>query len=328
MPVLISMSIAVLTWSLYPLAASVGLQTMGGLEMIFFIYLFSGIGSLLVSIFYLSRQGIFKKSIRLQTQLPQNAYFTMAISGIAGTLAHGFFIFALTLANKGGVSLLFEAWPIIAVISTPLFMKKQWKQVSFKEFVVCLIALVGIAIVILSDEEVNFNFGSSLFANISLATFGGYALAFGGAYMSAIIAVTKGAYAEHLTNLNDEFGACIISETISRTISMILMLIVFMIFVDDIEIKAENLLPAFYIGFIVLVVGSIFYTNSLLNAESPTIHILYYFVPVLAVIWLWMAGEATINAGLFIGGAIILAANLYLAIAGRKASFEDKTSGL
>ncbi len=328
MSVFLPMSITVLTWSLYPLAATIGLATMSGLEMVFLIHIFAGLSSIVVGFAYLKYKGLIRESITVQKSLDKSAYITIFLSGVTGALAHGAFIFALTLAHKGGVSLLFESWPIIAVIATPLLMRKKWKQVSLKEFLISIIALFGIAIVIFSDEKLNFDFGASLFAETDLVVLGGYILAFAGAYLSAVVAVTKGSYAYQLQDLKNNIAACIISESLSRIISMVILLLLFIILKEEFSFTGANLLTAFYIGFGVLFTGSVFYSLSLLNAETPTVHILYYLVPVFAVIWLWMAGEATINSGLFIGGAIIIAANIYLVIAGRKAPVSEPDEGL
>jgi drug/metabolite transporter (DMT)-like permease len=81
--------------------------------------------------------------------------------------------------------------------------------------------------------------------------------------------------------------------------------------------------PSLFVGFVVFVLGGTLYTYSLLLSQSPTIHVLNYFVPVLAVIWLWIAGEASINSGLFIGGAIVTVSHIYLVYAGRKAKLSE-----
>lgn len=323
MPVLISMSLAVLIWSLYPLAATLGLKTMGSLEMITIVYFFSGFGALLLGGHYLWQKEIFHKTWHILQKLPSKAYVTIAISGIAGVLCHGFFILSLTMANKGGVSLLYESWPVIAVVATPFLMRKQWKEVSLQEFVISLIALAGVAMVILSDPEINLGHSKSLSDSMDMTSLGGYILAFAGGYMCAVLVVTKGVFAEYFTGLQDTPAAVIISEIFSRLISMVLMFIAFLFLDTNFEFSSIHWESTFYIGFIVFVVGGALYTFSLMETDRPTIHILYYFVPVLAVFWLWVAGEATINKWLVIGGGIITACNIYLYFAGRKAKFEE-----
>lgn len=323
MRVLISMSLAVLIWSLYPLAATIGLKSMTSLELILIVYFFSGFGALILAFFYLWKKNLLKATIQIQKTISLRAYVTIIISGIAGVLCHGFFIIALTLANKGGVSLLYESWPVIAVVATPFLMKKTWKEVSLKEFLISMIALIGVAIIILSDKDINI-FSSdpkSLTDSMDYTALGGYILAFSGGYMCAVLVVTKGVFAEHFKDLNDDVGTTLVSEVFSRIVSMILMSIIFIFLAQDLNIENIHWGASFFIGFIVFVVGGALYTYGLLKSDRPTVHIIYYFVPVLAVIWLWLVGVTEINAGLFIGGAIVLFANIYLVFAGRKARF-------
>lgn len=323
MTALTYMCLSVIIWSLYPLAATIGLKTMGSFEMILVVYYFSGAGAILLAFFYLWQSKLLKQSIEIQKTLHKTAYIPIIVSGVSGVLCHSFFIIALTLAHKGGVSLLYESWPIIAVVATPFLMKKRWKEVSFKEFLVSIIALVGVAIIILSDEGIGLTMAKthSLSDSVDYTALGGYILAFAGAYMCAILVVTKGTYSENFKTLKDDFAASIISEVFSRLISMVLMLIAFVFLHQKLDFGSIHWASTFFIGFVVFVVGGALYTISLLKADRPTIQIIYYFVPVLAVVWLWLAGESSVNAGLFIGGAIILISNLYLDFASRKAKF-------
>lgn len=317
---LFSMLTAVLIWSLYPLAAAYGLQTMTSFEMIFIVYFFAGFGALLVAYYSLRSNNLLSKAWEIQKTLDKRAYIIIIVSGISGALCHSFFILSLTLANKSGVSLLYESWPIIAVIAAPFLMKKTWKDVSLKEFLISIVALIGVAIIILSDKEIQIFSSDSKILNetMNYHALGGYILAFVGAYLCAILVITKGAYSEYFRSLNDDMSTTFISEAVSRTISMILMTIIFILMKGQLEFSNIHWEASFFIGFMVFVVGGAFYTYSLLNSDNPTIQIIYYFVPVFAVVWLWIAGEASINSGLFIGGAIVLFSNLYLYHIGRK----------
>jgi len=323
MPVFISMSLAALIWSFYPLVASIGLEKMGSLEMILIVYFFSGFGAILLGWFYLWKNKLLTKAIKIQYELGFNAYIPILISGVSGILCHAFFIISLTLASKGGVSLLYESWPIIAVVATPMLMKKKWKEVSFKEFLAGIFALGGVAIIILSDNDIASLIKPDIYSDINYNALGGYILAFAGAYMCAVLVVTKGTYSEYFNDLEDNIASSLVSEVFSRSISMCLMCIAFIALQDSLDIPSVDWAATFYVGFVVFVVGGTLYTYALLNTDRPTIHIMYYFVPIFAVIWLWLAGKSEINSGLFIGGAIIVACNIYLFIAGRKAPLEQ-----
>ena len=306
------------------MALSKGLDSMEIIDIMLVIYTLSAIGSILTCGFYLYKEGLTKQCIKITKTLPSKAYITIIAGSVTVILCHGLFILSLTMVNKAGASLLYESWPIIAVIATPFFMKKKWKSVSLKEFLVSLCALAGVAIIVLSDKNINISFSQpTIIDNFDYIHLLGYVVAFIGAYMCALAVVTKGMICEHYNEINDDICSSLISEVFTRILSMIIILITF--FVIDNNFKIENIewYSSFYVGFVVMVVGGTLYTYTLLKTESPTIHIMYYFVPVLAVIWLWIAGESEINAGLFIGGAIIVACNLYLFIAGRNAPLSE-----
>ena len=319
-----SMFLAVVLWSLYPLATSEALKTMQSWDLIIAVLTAAYIGSLIITIPYLKSKKILVKAIKIQRNLPPRAYTMLALSGISGVLCNSFFFWALNLAHKGGVALLFEAWPIIAVIVSPILMRKIWKDVSLKEFSIAFIALIGVATIILSDKEISFKLLSNdLSQSVDYSVIGGYILAFAGGYMVAINAVSQAAYSEFFAELKNDFGATLVNQVMGRGVSLIFAFILYMVFANDVAPFVIDWPPVIFIGFGILVLGTSFYTYGLLKSDRPTIHILYYFVPLLAVIWLWIAGETTISFGLAIGGAIILGSNLYLTYANR-----DKASAV
>lgn len=318
---IISVTTAILIWSLYPLAVSVGLNSMDSIEFILIIYVIASIGATIVGIAYLWKKKLFNKAFNIQMSLEKRAYTLIIASGIVGVLCHGFFIIALTLANKAGVSLLYESWPVLAIIASPFLMKKQWNEVSLKEFGVGIFAMVGVAFIIFSDQDLGAPIGETkvLSETSNYTTIGGYILAFAGAYMLALVIIIKGAYSEYFKDLKDDFGATLISEMLSRIVCVIVILTIYIFM--DIRISESNIHwgASIFVGFIVFVGGGALYTYALLLSKSPTFHVLNFFVPVLAVLWLWLAGETDVNAGLFIGGAIVTVCNIYLVYAGRKA---------
>jgi len=325
MPVFLSIGLAIIFWSLYPLAASYGLESMNNWDIILSILVVAAISATAFTLIHLSRKNLLNQAIKIGENLPKEAYIMALISGVTTVLVHTFFLWALYFAHKGGVTLLFESWPIIAVIATPFLMKRSWQSVSGKEIVVSFVALLGVGIVVLSDKSIDFNFNQKYLADfVDYTVLGGYILALLGAYMSAISIVSQAALAEYFHDLKDDFSASIVVQIPVRLISVILALGLFIALRDLSEPIVISWLPVICIGFFTLTLGASLYSYSLLRTSSPTMHILYYFVPILAIIWLWLAGQTTLNIGLAIGGAIITLCNIYLSYAGRaKASDRD-----
>jgi len=314
MPIMFSMSVAVLLWSLYPLAAAFGMEDMSNWDIILFILLFSTLGSLIISIVSLIITKKTKDFIHIQKNMPLNGYITMLISGISGFTIHVFFIWALDTANKGGVALLLEAWPAIAIIITPYLMKKKWKPLTLKEFGVSMIALLGVAVIVFSDKDVSLNFfDQSLDSDFDYKVLIGYIMAFAGAYLAAFMIVLQAALSEYYQGLKNDFTACILNQTLSRGISFICALATYFIIGEQFNIENISWIPLLVIGFGIMSLGTTLHIYTLLKSNRVTVHILYYFVPVFAVIWLWLAGQTNINAGLIVGGTIITLSNIYLA---------------
>ena len=312
------MFLAVFLWSLYPLATTQALKTMQSWDLIIAVLTVAYIGSLLISIPYLLRKGTFLQAINIQRTLPFKAYLMLILSGVSGVLCNSFFFWALSLAHKGGISILYEAWPVIAVIAAPMLMRKQLNEVSLKEFLVGTIAMLGVAIIIISDEEINFDFfPSDLSKPTDYSAIGGYILAFAGAYMVALNAVSQAAYSEYFADLKDDFSATLVNQVMGRGVSLIFAAALYLYFSDNSGSYIIDWAPVILIGFGILILGTSFYTYGLLKSNRPTIHILYYFVPLFAVLWLWLAGETTINFGLAIAAILIIGSNVYLAYANR-----------
>lgn len=314
----LTMSLSVLLWSLYPLGAVVALKTMSGYELVAIATFFSVLGSLIAAMIHF-KKGQLAEIIAIHKNVNKTFYLQAFASGATNVMCHGMFFLALTLTHKGGASLLYESWPIIAVIATPFLMRKAWREVSFRQFMVCLVALFGIGLIIFSNDEIDFTLKpGTLGQKTDYTALLGYVAAFVGAYACAICVVLKGVVAEYFEKASNTIGATIISELYSRGISMIIILALFPFAIGEMNFDTVNWGASIFIGLTVMVVGGILYTYSLLKTDNPTIHILYYMVPFLAVVWLWLAGETDVNTGLFVGGTIVILCNIYLAWAGRK----------
>lgn len=313
MPVFVSMSFAILLWSLYPLAAADGLSIMNSWHFIVLTLGISFIGSLTLAIFYLKSKGLLLKAISLQKKITRKYFSIIFLNAVSGVLCHTLFFWALTLSNKAGVSLIYESWPIIALIATPFLMKKTWQSVSFKEFFASIIALLGVTFIIFSDSSVNlFTSNTDLMTSFDYKVIGGYILAFAGGYMCAINVATQATMSEYFQELGDDFAATLVMQIWGRSTSFLLAIILMFAFIEPNVDFVFSWIPSLYVGFGVMVLGTSLYAFTILKAKSPTIHVLYYFVPLLAVFWLWLLGETQINLGLIIGGTIIILSNIYL----------------
>lgn len=330
MPVLLSMTIAVLIWGSYPYAAVVGLHSMTGIELFFFATLMASIFISIIAFFYFLRRGKISNLIENHKKLSSSTWCMIVANGFTHAICHGFFMIALTMSNKAGVSLIYEAWPVMALIMTPFFLQKKWKEVGLRDFIICLIALGGVVVIVLSNDQIETPFSKSqtISTETNYIELLGYVLALLGGYACALSVVLKGVIAERFRALNNDTGAIIISEVHSRVIAFIVMVVAFLLcspFFTEPLVHIENIHwgSVLYIGFVVAILGGGFYTYALISTDNPTIHILNYFVPLIAVLILWVMGESTVNAGIWLGGSLIVVANMYLYFSGRSAKYSE-----
>jgi len=330
MNAIISMAIAALIWSLYPLAAVEGMDTMSGFSLVVVSTFFAAIGSIVLLIFYFPSGTKIKTIIDHQKTLSRSSYINIFASGAAHLLCHGLFFTALSLSHKGGASLIYESWPIIALIMTPLMIKKDWQAVGLHEFITAVIAMAGVMIIVFSNDKIELPFGSSkdLNARVDYSVLLGYILAFVGGYACAMNIIFKAMVAQEYKPIANTMGVTIISEFYSRLVGLALVIILYPFLSGYIDLSNIAWIPAAFIGIVVMVLGGAIYTYSILNARSPTIHVMYYMVPVFAVLFLWMAGETTITTGLFVGGAIIISCNIYLYFAAKKTSKQNRENAV
>lgn len=326
MSAIISMFIAVLIWSSYPYIAVVAMHDMSSLDLIFFSTLIASLTAAVISLIYFIKRNKLDTALENHKKLPKAAWIAIAASGLTHLMCNGLYFYALSISHKAGVSLVYESWPIIAVIATPFFIRKQWKAVSLQEFIVCFVALLGVIIVVLSNQqiEMSFEMKQDLSQKTDYMTLVGYILAFVGGYACALNIIAKAVVTESFKELGHDNGAIIISEFYSRSIAFIIMLLFLPFYFDALNFDNIQWWETFYVGFVVFILGGGFYTYSLIHTNSPTIHIFYYFVPLFAVIILWFFGESDVSTGLFLGGSLIVISNIYLQVFGRTKKFSQE----
>ena len=98
----ITVSIAILIWSLYPLAVSIGLKSMGSMEFILIIYVIAAIAATLLGIGYLWYKKLFNKAFNIQMGLERRAYTLIIASGFVGCALSWIFYYFANLGKQSG----------------------------------------------------------------------------------------------------------------------------------------------------------------------------------------------------------------------------------
>ena len=309
MKVAIFVSLSVLMWSLYPLLSVWALNSMNPFSMMLIVQFIAFHGALLLAIFALAKKRHVRKYFKLQQEMGSDGWMTIVIAGACSAFSHIFFVIALGMANKSGISLVFEIWPLLAVFFTPYMIDKEWKKTRRQDYLIGTIALVGVALIAFSDE--NIGWFQEEWKLESILAYGMVILA---SYMTAILSLMRTQYANKLQQrgLNNSFASVVISETLTRFIAVVFILIAIFGMGEELQAPTDNFGLLFIIGFGIFVIGGSSFSYAILKSKSPNIHLFYYLVPVFAVVWLVIAQESQVTFLMVTGGVITILACVYL----------------
>lgn len=320
MKVFISMSVAVIFYSLYPYFATRGEETPDPYTTTLVIQAVAFLSASLIVLISLASQKKFKVCIETHKNLDSNAWLNILVAGACSAFLNLFFILALDMAHKGGVSVIVEGWPILAVFMTPFMVNKVWDPIDKKDISFGIIALAGVCLIVFSDQSL---YAESTTAHKSLfgmdtTTFFGYVFALLASYMTAIHSLTKANYSLAVQNIKNSMTEVMLSEMFSRGIGTFIMLAVVFILGKQDNWSDAVFTTGFLIGFFVILVAGSSYTYAIMKARSPNVHIFYYMIPVLAVVWLYIAGLTEITPLLISGGLLVVLSNVIIFAKNRK----------
>lgn len=311
MKVGIFLSISILLWSLYPLLSVFVLTAIDPYTLMLIVQFFAFHGALVFALLSLIRMKQVNKYINIQREIGFDGIHILLICGACSAFSHIFFLTALTMANKNGIALFFEIWPLMAVFFAPHFIEKRWQATTLQDYVIGIVAFMGIALIILSDENIDWFRKEEWEMETLLA----YGMAIIASYMTAILNLMRAQYSQKIYKLRNSFAAVMITETGVRFIAVCFLLIA--IFGMNIELADPTpvLGTTFLIGAGIFALGGTALTYALMKAENPNISLFFYLVPLLSVILLIVAGITEFTWEVMIGGAITSGACAYLAYA-------------
>jgi len=313
MNVFLSMAFAVLAWSVYPLITALALEDgIDPFALMFVVQVFATLGAVVFASAILKREGLFDAWLEIQTALPGRAWMTMVVAGAASALSHVFFIMALGMADKGAVSLIFETWPIMAIVATPFMVAKAWRKPDGGDYGLAMAGFAGIALMIAFDSDLGLadRLTGGDGKSFELTTLLGYILTLLAAYLTMVLNLTRADYALHFEPLRNRAASVFVAEAGVRGTASLLLLIVSLIAGTSFGGIGSGLAASAAIGVFIFALGGGMYTYALLNARSPNISLAFYMVPVLAVVWLTLAGESDLNLPMVLGGAAVVAVNI------------------
>ena len=312
MKVAFYISITVFVWSLYPLLSVWALEGTNAFTLLLVIQFAAFHGAAIFAATSLFARNQMSEYIAVQKEviLNGNGGLAIFIAGACSAFSHIFFILALSMANKNGVSLIFDIWPIIALFLAPHMIDKEWNKTSKRDYMIGVTALFGVGLVVLSDEKINW-FKEGEWTTEAML---GYGMVLVATYLNAILNLIRTEYSQKLkkAGLENPFAAVMVSEAIVRFVSVFFILICIFGMGLELAPPAENLWIMILIGVGIFAVGGGSFTYALLESKNANISLFFYLVPVFAVVWLVAFDMSPITPLMIFGGLITLAACAYL----------------
>lgn len=315
------MFISILLWSVFPLFFGMGLRSIDPFLFIAYIQFFAGITAAVFG-FYLIRErqrlvAVLKIMIK---KLTLNQFAFILATGFASISYSLCFAYAMILAPQISATLILEIWPIHAVYLSYFLIKKDWSPVDREDTVIGLLAIIGFIIIILGTQTTpdiqSFDFKAVF--GCFLALLGAISLALS-VLMRARIGQEVETHLSYQKNSEKKLIASIfIGEFIARLATIPFLLFIFSVFDVTLTFHLEQILMSAFIGILIFNIGSATYSLATLKSSSPTIHLSWFMMCVLSVLWLHLAGQDKVNITVFMGMACIISANIVLVIKNMK----------
>jgi drug/metabolite transporter (DMT)-like permease len=321
----IAILIAAFSYSFYPLLYSLALD----IGTIFSILLFVQITLPIISCSIIAYQ--FKSMHKMFSLLYDTMkldWDVLIISILAGTgafLGMLFFIYALEMMSKAGATLIMECWPLMAIIVTrALLSHKEWESFRPIDLILILMCFCGFILIYASEMgfslEQFFSSPHTLFSDSSYEELFGVLLAVMAALLFAWAGVARSYF---VTKLPDEFRIHYFGQKDSITemnfsnmaiyaFGIPSAIIGYLWFEEDSFVLNSEFITYILLITLCLTVTGIFYSYSLLIAHNANINLLWYFAPVLAIIWLSIFGYSVLTPLVILGGFLIIFANIIL----------------
>ena len=307
MPIL-WMMFSVFTWSLYPLVGVWGTDTLNIFEYV----MFAGLISVFFSYLFFKCIPAKGKKINMPRflDLDFKTKKEIIIGSLLGMLSFVSLLGSFQFMSRAGATIIFEIWPILVMFISPFFIQKAWEKISRRDYIFSFLSLVGIVIITFPE------FQTDIFTSVThwtqygillLPLFGGICMAFSSALK---------ARASHQLEIKDSPMASLLLVQTYFGFFSALATIPFILFWPDKEsvYTWQNIGGVFFVGFVIYTLGNLAYTHALLRSSKSNIVVLWYLVPVLSVVWLWLAGETEITPYIILGSGFIISANLVTTI--------------
>lgn len=323
--------IAAVSFSFYPLLNTIALETSSP----YLLALLTQIMTAILSFGYLSYKiGSLSKTrdlFYLFFKLPIDTIFVPILSGTAVFAGAIFFLSALKMMSNAGATLIMETWPLMAmIIARALLTQKKWEPFKPLDFVLILITIVGMILITASEADVTLDsFLNNPFyfftqqdldgtLGIIMAILSAVCFAWAGVSRAYFAGILPEKMRIHFFKKTNSLSEANFTYMLTYLFGIPSAAISYYLFeTNTVEMTAITMPLVVFLA-ISLIVTSMFYSYGLIVADNANVNMLWYFAPVLGVIWLVLFGYSTLTPLLVAGGFLIIIANVILILTSRK----------
>ncbi|OUD09628.1 hypothetical protein BVC71_07255 [Marivivens niveibacter] len=323
------MLIAVLLYSLFPLVGVFGTVKVSG-------FVFAGMGHCLSAAVSIGgtvwltrrRKGYNLKSLSKSLLGDRRVLFQAVQSGVINYLSHACLFASFVYISKATASIVYEIWPIIALfflaVTHPQWSKgTRWAALDRRIWFLSFAAFVGLVIIVIDASQLKvdpmdpFRFILSREGKIGLTL----------AALSAIFMAYSVALGRNIRlYVEEQYGGCeatvdqinraLLASAATKVFGAVGFVLTIPFLPNAVHelanLEAETLGWAVLNGVVIVTLGSLSYREALARSAQVELTIMWYLTPVIALLWLWLAGVETLTITVGVGATLIVSANALL----------------
>jgi ABC-type proline/glycine betaine transport system substrate-binding protein len=244
---------------------------------------------------------------------------------VTPTIFAGFLIFsnhlllyaALSVSEEFDVIaiLVFETWPILFFYIDSA-LRRERRKTSINDYVFSGAAFAGFLVLAAPNVDMAdwLLLDSPMLQTMGLAAAGGLAMAINCYYRMKCMDAWSAISDKHSLNLSD-LKRGLLTESGARVIAAPLLILALLLSGTEIpSTNMTNLLLLAFVGVAILALGSLLYDLSVFGAENASISVMWYLMPVGAVLILAVMQGRLLNQYEAVASALIVSSNIFLAL--------------
>lgn len=327
---IVFMLISIILYSLFPLVGVFGTIGVPAFAFAGLSHLLSAIISIAGAL-WLSRQ---LSGYDLTTLMNDFRHDTIALrqailSGVINYLSHACLFASFAYISKASATMMFEAWPVLAVIFLVTLSRDNKANPSPKTalnlrfYGLSLMAFIGVILMMFDDLRhlsedgmlTGFMNAREIHIGLILALLSALFMAYSVALGRNTRVFVEQQYGQH-AGKRHELNRALIASSATKIFGSLgfALTLPFM----------PSLLPAIstmdiqswgwviFNGVVIVTLGSLAYREALARTQKVEVAILWYTTPIFALGWLWLANVEHFTPTMLVGAAIIIVANVLL----------------